>query len=682
MWRLLLLPCLALAAPRPVEFRDIIEMAEPALPRISPDGRLIVYSVRRSSLDKNYSESSLWVVSPGSAPRKLLDETTIGAAAWLPASDALMARLPRKGGKGFWRIPVDGGAPRLLFEHSETVISAWWSADATQLLFTSAASEDPEVAKRREREGLVYDETVHGIRNFTRNSWPAPQPQSLWLWRSGDSQAQRVALDLTGLGALRTARWSPEGQRVLLEYASRNPENVDTSHLAIMESPRGSAAPAIRKLVASTTANRGACWQPDGGRVYWAETGETGRYYAVRSRIRWIDPATGSGGVLPAGRPWFFLSGVECGGASLLAEYENQSRSTVYRIHAESGSAADAIPAAGHFSSCSFTPDQRWAACVRQSITEPPEVARVELATGRVEVLTRLNPEFANIVLSGATERKWRNRLGHESNGFLFLPAAWRPGGNPLPLIVIHYHFSNRFSAQAQWMTSYPVQHLVAAGFAVLLHNYPRELGWTPGDFAGAMRSQAENPLASLEAAVDSLVKEGIADPARKGIAGWSFGAWLAEMTITQSNLFQAASAGEGGLNNAGQYWVTGSRTMQEYLDAFFGGPPFGPAFENYRKLSPGLNADKVRTPLLREYGGDVGVQSLEFYMALRRLGKPVEQVIYPGAPHVFERPSHRLASMQRNLDWFRFWLQGVEDPSPAKSEQYRRWRALRDLKP
>jgi acetyl esterase/lipase len=83
---------------------------------------------------------------------------------------------------------------------------------------------------------------------------------------------------------------------------------------------------------------------------------------------------------------------------------------------------------------------------------------------------------------------------------------------------------------------------------------------------------------------------------------------------------------------------------------------------------------------LLREYGGDVGVQSLEFYMALRRLGKPVEQVIYPGAPHVFDRPFHRRASLERNLDWFRFWLQGVEDSAPTKAEQYRRWRALREL--
>lgn len=93
--------------------------------------------------------------------------------------------------------------------------------------------------------------------------------------------------------------------------------------------------------------------------------------------------------------------------------------------------------------------------------------------------------------------------------------------------------------------------------------------------------------------------------------------------------------------------------------------------------MAPGLNAARVNAPLLREYGPDVGVQSLEFYMALRRLGKPVEQYIYPGAPHVLEMPSQRMASMQRNLDWFRFWLQGYGDADEGKREQYGRRRGL-----
>ncbi len=674
----MLVPFLAWAAPKPIEFRDIIEMREPGAPRISPNGQVIAYTVRQSSLDKDANQSSFWLVSPGSQPRRLLDESPIGAPVWLPDSSGLIVRLPRSGGKGFWRISASGGAPRALFEHAQPISAAWWSPDASRVLFTSAEVESEQERRQREREGVVYDETVHGIRSFTRNSWSKPKPQSLWIWHSGEGRSQRLNLDLAEVGSVRAIRWAPTGERAIIEYTPPKPESVNTTNLALLDGLSPGGALVFRRLVTDTAANRGVCWQPDGRRIFFASTGGSDRYFGAESRLRAADVATGSVAALPPDRQWYFLGGAECGEKSLFVEYENQSRSTLYRVDTQTGATKDAVPVPEHLSAFHFTPDYRWAACVRQSITTPPEIARVELATGQVKALTHLNPELDDVALAPATTRKWRNRFGHESNGFLFLPTETKTGEKP-PLVMIQYHFSNKFTGQAQWMTSYPVQHLVAAGFAVLLHNYPRELGWKPGDFAGAARSQAENPLASMEAAISSLVEEGLIDPARKGIAGWSFGSWLAELAITQTNLFQAASAGEGGLNNAGQYWVTGSRGMQEYLDAFFGGPPFNPAYEkNYRKLAPGLNADKVRAPLLREYGTDVGVQSLEFYMALRRLGKPVEQVMYPGAPHVFDRPSHRRASMERNLDWFRFWLQGVEDQDPKKAEQYRRWRAMR----
>jgi hypothetical protein len=68
----------------------------------------------------------------------------------------------------------------------------------------------------------------------------------------------------------------------------------------------------------------------------------------------------------------------------------------------------------------------------------------------------------------------------------------------------------------------------------------------------------------------------------------------------------------------------------------------------------------------------------LEMYAALRHYHVPVDYVIYPGDTHVFFQPDHRYYSMQRNVDWFRFWLQGYEDPTPEKREQYRRWEGFR----
>ena len=241
---LMLIPFLAWAAPRPIEFRDIIEMREPGAPRISPNGQLIAYTVRQSSLEKNASQGSFWIVSPGSQPRRLLDETPIGPPVWLPDSSGLIVRLGRSGGKGFWKIPAQGGSPRSLFEHSQPVSAAWWSPDASRVLFTSAEAESEQERQQREREGVVYDENVHGIRNFTRNNWSRPKPPSLWIWR-GEGQPEQLRLDPAQLGSVRTIRWAPTGTRVLIEYTPSKPDSVNTTHLAVLDTSSPAATPAL-----------------------------------------------------------------------------------------------------------------------------------------------------------------------------------------------------------------------------------------------------------------------------------------------------------------------------------------------------------------------------------------------------------------------------------------------------
>jgi hypothetical protein len=62
----------------------------------------------------------------------------------------------------------------------------------------------------------------------------------------------------------------------------------------------------------------------------------------------------------------------------------------------------------------------------------------------------------------------------------------------------------------------------------------------------------------------------------------------------------------------------------------------------------------------------------------LDALGKPVEVLYFATASHSTTRPQHRLRSLGTHLDWWRFWLQGIEDIAPAKAAQYARWRAMR----
>jgi dipeptidyl aminopeptidase/acylaminoacyl peptidase len=120
---------------------------------------------------------------------------------------------------------------------------------------------------------------------------------------------------------------------------------------------------------------------------------------------------------------------------------------------------------------------------------------------------------------------------------------------------------------------------------------------------------------------------------------------------------------------------------MNDY-EGELGGPPYGDTLANTLRFTPAFNAQRVRCPLLMEYTrfpGDL-TGNMEFFVALNRLGKPVEMFSYPTGEHDLDTPSQRVASLQRNVDWFRFWMQGVETSPPANDpEQFVRWKKLRD---
>lgn len=114
--------------------------------------------------------------------------------------------------------------------------------------------------------------------------------------------------------------------------------------------------------------------------------------------------------------------------------------------------------------------------------------------------------------------------------------------------------------------------------------------------------------------------------------------------------------------------------------DTQVGGPPYGETFKYWLKYAPPFNAEKVRAAVLMEYA-QAAEYGYEFFVALDRLGKPVELFRYPQGGHPFNTLFERVASLQRNVEWFRFWMQGYEGKAPEYDpDRYARWRELRKL--
>jgi len=311
-------------------------------------------------------------------------------------------------------------------------------------------------------------------------------------------------------------------------------------------------------------------------------------------------------------------------------------------------------------------------------MTSPPEVAITDLLTGEVRTLVDVNPELKNLQLNPGKRIDVASKYGNH-RGHLVLPTNYEPGER-FPLIITLYRDRDGgFLRGGEPGDEYPIQVFAANGFAVLNFEAVYDRNHKPGDFESTMlRWQA--PIEGIRLAVAKLTEMGVVDPSRVGITGLSRGSEIVTYAISHTDMFHAAIASDDGGFDPYFFYMGGSSWHKIFSDWGVGGWPEGESSANWHRLSPALNAEHVDAAFLANAADSEYIGGLQFFTSLQQLGKPVEMFIYPNELHIKNQPKHRYEIYERNVDWFKFWLKGEEDPNSAKAEQYARWRELRKL--
>jgi dipeptidyl aminopeptidase/acylaminoacyl peptidase len=207
------------------------------------------------------------------------------------------------------------------------------------------------------------------------------------------------------------------------------------------------------------------------------------------------------------------------------------------------------------------------------------------------------------------------------------------------------YQFSNEFDFD--W------QLLAAEGFAVVAAN-PRGSSGRGEKFSMAIWADWGNKDGQdVLAAMDYAVAQGVADPNRLGVGGWSYGGILTNQVIARDQRFKAAISGAGQSNALAGYGT--DQYVREYEAEL--GTPWGNTTTWLRVSYPFFHADRIVTPTLFLCGDrDFNVPLLnseQMYQALRSLGRETQLVIYPGEYHEIRKPSYRRDRLERYLDWY-----------------------------
>jgi dipeptidyl aminopeptidase/acylaminoacyl peptidase len=315
---------------------------------------------------------------------------------------------------------------------------------------------------------------------------------------------------------------------------------------------------------------------------------------------------------------------------------------------------------------------------VRESYDEPPLL--VAKNKGKMSrVIWDPNPQLKNIELGQASIYTWKDKEGRTWKAGLYKPSDYSTEQRYPLVIQTHGFWQSQFRPSGMFTTSFAARELAEAGIIVLQVPEEQCPQITPGGGKCA--------VARYESAANQLVLDGLVDPDKIGMIGFSATCFYVMEALTTGTFhLKAASITDGKLVSYMQYMTLvdlfGNDPLREF-DSMIGAKPFGEGLQQWLKRSPGFNLDKVTAPLLVVGESRVNMLNMwEPYAGLRLLHKPVELMMLNTdlTQHILTNPAVRMASQGGSVDWFRFWLQDYEDPDPAKAEQYARWRVLRSL--
>lgn len=641
---------------------EIIELADMSSIAVSPDGGQLAFRIERASVATNDFALG-WHVVPtdGSAPPRWIADAGEGERrdgelaseppVWTRDGRAILFRKVAGGEVQLWRAAIDGSKSEALTRDAANVRRfALGPAPGTIVYAVGATRAAVEEAEQREYdEGVLIDATVDPARPLYRGALIEGRKASDRLsgrWFSfgtllAGTPSRFRRLDL----ATRDVREASAREAELVADPAP-PPGVGEARAVTAEAKSGDRR-GDAFVVADGMVSRLAVRRPDGTSIACDRP-------ACRQRIGKIAWQGQRDGII-------FVTADAAAGQTL--HLWKPASGDVRRVGEPGGRWNGGRDERG----CTIT--DRAAYCIAARANDPPRLVRLDFETEGMTTLADPNRLLVRPGTLRFAPMHWTGASGQAFTGQLLLPAGKR---RDLPLFVTYYYCDGYLRGGVG--DEYPLRQLAAAGIAVLCIN---RVPTSPG--LGDQVEQYRIGQEGVAAAIDRLAGGGIVDRARVGMGGVSFGGETT-MWIAQNSDKLAAIAIANTLLSPTYYWFNAlpDSPIPPVLKQVWGiGRPEDDP-ERWKLLSPVFATGRIRAPLLMQLPEREFRFNVELAARLAQEGKPVELWAFPEETHLKYQPRHKFAVYERNLDWFRFWLQDHVDPDPAKAGQYRRWQAMK----
>ncbi|HKV86180.1 MAG TPA: S9 family peptidase [Ktedonobacterales bacterium] len=613
----------------------------PSDPRLSPDGTTAAYVVNEYLPGEQKPRGRIWLVETreGAQPRELATGAlSDDCPRWSPDGATLAFCSRREDGDAgkpqLYVVPAAGGAPHRICAVPNGVAEIEWSPDGARIAFLSV---DGEASKTEPR---VNEPDLH---------------QRLWtVSRDGDTPQTVTPANVT----IWRYAWSPDS-RSFAVYFSTGPNETDwyRGQLGMLPASGG----AIRQIAELSRQAAALAWSHDGRRLAYV-LGE------------WSDRPLVGGDIyevaIDGGDPRNVTPDIECSpswvawspddGALLYAAWDGLTS----QIGLVDGATLERRVLSRDF----LVGDRAWprlspTADLRRFVTlhadqQSPDDVWLGERTGDGETsvawrrLTRLNPLIEETLAVSPTRRiEYEGADGWRIEA-LYTPPLHPPTDGRLPPLILNVH-GGPTSAYRDGFGDNWTQLLAAAGFAVLRPNIRGSIGRGVAFADAVLGDMGGKDFADALAGVDYVAAHGLADGARVGILGWSYGGFMVAWAVSQTTRFKAAVMGAGICDFHSFHAQT---NIPDWDSRFLAADPnVNP--QAYRDRSAITYAARITTPTLIVHGEQdecVPVnQAYAFYRSLRERDTPVELAVYPREGHGFRERDHLRDFYVRMAGWF-----------------------------